>query len=62
LYVSRDEGESMVEEHDCTACSAGGCTAGKTEESTAQEIGSGAYLLAAAVVIVLVSLAVRWLL
>ncbi len=52
----------MVEEHDCTACSAGGCTARKTDESTAQEVGSGAYLLVAAVVIVLASLAVKLLL
>jgi hypothetical protein len=52
----------MTEEHDCTACSFGGCTAGKTDESTAQEISSGVYLLVASVVIVIASLAVKWLL
>jgi hypothetical protein len=58
----RHEGERMAEEHECSVCSATGCTGRKTDESTAQEISAGAYLIVAAMAIVLVSLAIKWLL
>ena len=56
------KGELMAEEHECSVCSATGCTGRKTDESTAQEISAGAYLIVAAMAIVLVSLAIKWLL
>jgi hypothetical protein len=44
--------------HDCQA----GCTSRKTQDSTDEEIKAGPYLVFSAIVIVLASLAIRWLL
>jgi epoxyqueuosine reductase QueG len=43
--------------HDCQA----GCTSRRTDKSTEEEISAGPYLLFAAVVMILISLAIRWL-
>jgi hypothetical protein len=43
--------------HDCQA----GCTSRRTENSTEEEIGAGPYLLFAAILTILVSLAIKWL-
>ncbi len=59
--MTKDPGNTMTEEFDCRSCSAAGCTSRKTDETTAQEVGSGAYLIVAAMVIIIVSLAVKWL-
>jgi hypothetical protein len=47
--------------HVCRECHAG-CTASKTEHSTAEEISAGPYLVFSAILIVLVSVAIKWLL
>lgn len=53
----------MTTERDCSACAqAGGCTARRTEEKNLEEISAAPYLAFCAAIIVLVSLAVRWLL
>ena len=44
--------------HDCQA----GCTSRRTQDSTDEEINAGPYLIFSAIVIVLASLAIRWLL
>lgn len=44
----------------CQDCHAG-CTSRRTDKSTEEEIGAGPYLLLGAILIVLASLAVRWL-
>jgi len=51
----------MNDEHRCDACSTG-CAARHTEEKVSEEMQAGPYLLFAAIMIVLVSVAVKWLL
>lgn len=52
----------MTTERDCSACSqAGGCSAHRTEEKDLEEINAAPFLVFAAVLIILVSLVVRWL-
>jgi hypothetical protein len=46
--------------HDCTSC-AGGCAERHTEEKSLEEASAAPYLLLAAILIVLVSLLVKWL-
>ncbi len=50
----------MNDEHRCDACSQG-CAARHTEEKVDEEVQAGPYLLFAAILIVLVSVAVKWL-
>ncbi len=45
----------------CSDCQAG-CTSRRTQASTDEEINAGPYLVFAAVVIILASLAIKWLL
>ncbi|MFH0822392.1 MAG: hypothetical protein V2B18_06540 [Pseudomonadota bacterium] len=52
----------MDEHHSCESCSASrGCTSRHTEEQQAEEIGAGAFLLIAGVIIVLLSAVFKWL-
>ncbi len=52
----------MTLDHNCGACSQNtGCTARKTEEKNAEEIGAAPYLIFSAAVIVVASLAIKWL-
>jgi hypothetical protein len=44
--------------HDCQA----GCTSRRTEDSTDEEIKAGPYLIFSAILIVLLSVAMKWLL
>ena len=50
----------MSTEHNCSACSTG-CAARHTDENTAEEVSAGPYLIIAALAIILISLAFRWL-
>jgi hypothetical protein len=50
----------MTDEHNCDACSAG-CTARRTDEKTVEEVSAGPYLVVAALAIILLSLAFKWL-
>jgi phage-related protein len=50
----------MSTEHNCSACSTG-CAARHTEENTVEEVSAGPYLVIAALAIILVSLALKWL-
>jgi hypothetical protein len=56
-----DKEFDMNEGHSCDACSQG-CAARHTEEKVSEEVQAGPYLLFAAVLIVVVSVAVKWLL
>ena len=49
----------MDAEHKCDSCS--GCTARHTDEHVSEEVSAAPYLLFAAVVVVLASIAVKWL-
>lgn len=51
----------MTGEHLCDDCKRG-CTARYTEERTSEEVKGGPYILFAAIIIVVLSLAVKWLL
>ena len=50
----------MADVHDCGSCNAG-CTNRYTDERKDEEVGSAPYLILAGVVIVGVSLILRWL-
>jgi hypothetical protein len=52
--------EVMSDERNCNACSAG-CAARRTDEKTAEEVSAGPYLIIAALAIMLLSLAFKWL-
>lgn len=52
----------MTTERDCSACSqAGGCASRRTEQKDLEEVSAAPFLLFAALLIILVSLVVRWL-
>lgn len=51
----------MTMEHKCESCSAG-CTSRQTDQKTMEEVSAAPYLLAAGVIIVIVSILYRWLL
>jgi hypothetical protein len=52
----------MTVEHECSACAqAGGCASRRSEEKNLEEVSAAPYLVFCTVVIVLVSLLVRWL-
>jgi hypothetical protein len=54
--------KTMSAEFGCDECArASGCTARHTEEKAIEEVKAGPYLLVSAVIIVLVTLAVKWL-
>jgi hypothetical protein len=50
----------MIEEHDCMNCSTG-CAARHTDEKAEEEISAAPYLILAGLIIVAVSIAVKWL-
>ena len=43
--------------HDCQT----GCTSRRTDESTEEEISAGPYLVLAAIIMILISVAIKWL-
>jgi hypothetical protein len=49
----------MVAEHGCESCS--GCTGRHTEQQVDEETKSAPYLLFAAIIVVAVSVAAKWL-
>ena len=53
----------MNELGSCEQCArAGGCTARHTEEKISEEISAGPYLVVSGIIIVVVSIIVRWML
>lgn len=50
----------MMGDHECSSCSTG-CTSRRQEENTREEVGAAPYLVMAGVIILMVSLAYRWL-
>jgi hypothetical protein len=50
----------MIEEHNCASCSTG-CSARHTDEKTEEEISAAPYLIFAGLLIVALSVVVKWL-